>query len=98
MEDSESVSSMNSRFINIHRRSIEEEMVKKILRRLTRSWEIKKIAIKEAQDLSSLKYEELIGPLIIYEISLQYHKEKRTPKSKRKGYNRSLWRILRRGL
>jgi len=45
-----------------------EELVRKILRFLPRSWEAKVTAIQEAKDLKKLSLDELIGNLQTYEL------------------------------
>ena len=46
----------------------------KILNSLTDEWERKVITIEEANDLSTIKPEELIGNLMSYEVNLQARK------------------------
>ncbi|GLT88137.1 hypothetical protein SLE2022_061740 [Rubroshorea leprosula] len=48
-----------------------QEVVRKVLRSLPKSWEAKKIAIEESKDLNTLKLEDLIGKLMTYEIEVQ---------------------------
>jgi len=43
-----------------------EELVRKILRFLPRTWEAKVIAIQEAKDLKAISLDELIGNLHTY--------------------------------
>ena len=45
--------------------------VKKVLRSLTTDWERKTTAIKEAQDLSKMTLDDLIGNLMAYEVHMQ---------------------------
>ncbi|KAI4365336.1 hypothetical protein MLD38_021329 [Melastoma candidum] len=40
------------------------ELVRKILRALTKSWEAKKTTIEEANDLTSLSLQQLLGSLV----------------------------------
>jgi len=57
-----------------------EELVKKILRFLPRSWETKVTAIQEAKDMKAITFDELIGNLQTYELrrsSQQYEETKR---------------------
>ncbi|GKV28096.1 hypothetical protein SLEP1_g37187 [Rubroshorea leprosula] len=42
-----------------------------ILRSLPKNWEAKKTAIEKSKDLNTLKLEDLIGKLMIYEIAVQ---------------------------
>ena len=51
------------------------DLVSRILNSLTLDWERKVLAIEEANDLSTLKVEELIGNLMSYEANLQARKE-----------------------
>ncbi|RVW92837.1 Serine/threonine-protein phosphatase 7 long form-like [Vitis vinifera] len=51
----------------------EVEKVMKILRSLPKKWETKVTAIQEANDLTKLSLEELIGSLMTYEIELYNH-------------------------
>ncbi|GKV41193.1 hypothetical protein SLEP1_g48759 [Rubroshorea leprosula] len=48
-----------------------QEVVRKVLRSLPKSWKAKKTAIEESKDLNTLKLEYLIGKLMIYEIEVQ---------------------------
>ncbi|MCH79564.1 gag-protease polyprotein [Trifolium medium] len=55
----------------------DEELVGKILRSLPQRFDMKFTAIEEAQDLSSLTVDELIGSLQTYELGLNRRKEKK---------------------
>ena len=46
-------------------------LLKKNLNSLTDEWERKVLAIEEANDISTIKPEELIGNLMSYEVNLQ---------------------------
>ena len=46
---------------------INEELVRKVLRSLTRPWLSKISTIQEGRDISTLTYDELRGNLIVYE-------------------------------
>ncbi|GKV48215.1 hypothetical protein SLEP1_g55041 [Rubroshorea leprosula] len=48
-----------------------QEMVRKVLKSLPKSWEAKKTVIEESKDLNTLKLEDLIGKLMTYEIEVQ---------------------------
>ncbi|GKV22188.1 hypothetical protein SLEP1_g32073 [Rubroshorea leprosula] len=48
-----------------------QEVVRKVLRSLPKSWKAKKTAIEESKDLNTLKLEDLIGKLMTYEIEVQ---------------------------
>ena len=78
MKQGESISEMYSRFQDIHHSLIalgvtysEPDVVSKILNSLTDEWERKVLAIEEANDISTIKAEELIGNLMSYEVNLQ---------------------------
>ncbi|GLT28089.1 hypothetical protein SLA2020_030450 [Shorea laevis] len=48
-----------------------QEVVRKVLRSLPKSWEAKKTAIEESKDPNTLKVEDLIGKLMTYDIEVQ---------------------------
>src|SRR5436853_2402870 len=88
MKDGESISEIFSRFADITNSLIglgktytQVEMVRKILLALTSEWEKKVTAIEEANDLSTLSVESLIGNLMAYEVNLQ---ERRKEDSRKK--------------
>src|SRR3954470_10883826 len=88
MNEDESIKDMYTRFIDITNSLIglgktytSVECVRKILLALTSDWEKKVIAIEEANDLSTLSVENLIGNLIAYEVNLQ---ERRKEESRKK--------------
>ncbi|XP_020258874.1 glutamic acid-rich protein-like [Asparagus officinalis] len=58
-------------------------MVRKILRALTSYWEKKTTAIEEANDLSTLTVENLIGNLMAYEVQLEDRKKDNEDKNKK---------------
>ncbi|GAU48935.1 hypothetical protein TSUD_373440 [Trifolium subterraneum] len=55
----------------------DEKIVRKILRSLTKKFDMKVIAMKEAQDISTMKVDELIGSLQTYESSVNERLEKK---------------------
>jgi excinuclease UvrABC nuclease subunit len=55
----------------------EEKLVKKILRSLTKRFNMKVTAIEEAQDIKNMKVEELIGSLQTFEMAISDHIEER---------------------
>ncbi|XP_016168477.1 uncharacterized protein LOC107611023 [Arachis ipaensis] len=74
MKEDESIDQMFKRFsiiINnldaIGRNYSEGTLVRKILRSLTKKWEVKSIAISERNDLIKITYDELRGKLLAYE-------------------------------
>ncbi|GKV43038.1 hypothetical protein SLEP1_g50379 [Rubroshorea leprosula] len=48
-----------------------QEVVRKVLRSLPKSWEAKKTTIEESKGLKTLKLDDLIGNLMTYEIDVQ---------------------------
>src|SRR4051812_20480138 len=88
MNEGESIMDMYTRFTDITNSLIglgktysSVECVRKILLALTSDWEKKVIAIEEANDLSTLSVEYLIGNLMTYEVNLQ---ERRKEVSRKK--------------
>src|SRR5204862_6942554 len=78
MNDDESIKDMYTRFTDITNTLIglgktysSVECVRKILLALNSDWEKKVTAIEEANDLSTLSVEDLIGNLMAYEVNLQ---------------------------
>ncbi|XP_072087067.1 uncharacterized protein [Arachis hypogaea] len=74
MKEDESIDQMFERFsiiINnldaMGRNYSEETLVRKILRSLTKKWEVKSTAISERNDLIKITYNELRGKLLAYE-------------------------------
>jgi len=75
MKDKETIAEMFTRFTDITNSLIalgkkysQVEMVRKLLRALTSDWEKKTTAIEEANDISKLTVEDLIGNLMAYEV------------------------------
>jgi len=60
-----------------------EELVRKILRFLPRTWKAKVTAIQEAKDLKTLSLDELIGNLQIYKLRRNSQKKKAETKKDR---------------
>ena len=83
MDDRENVMDMYTRFTHITnelkslgKTFTTEELVRKILRILPRSWEAKVTAIQEAKDMNKITLDELIGNLQTYELRrTSQHKE-----------------------
>ncbi|GAV74282.1 UBN2 domain-containing protein, partial [Cephalotus follicularis] len=94
MNENEDIKSMFSRFTNIinalqalDKTYFNSEMVIKILRCLPRSWMPKVTAIEEAKNLNVLPLEDLLGLLMIHELSMQKKdddEEKEKNKKKKK--------------
>src|SRR5436853_5243409 len=87
MNDGESISEMISRFTDITNTLIglgktytQVEMVRKILLALTSEWEKNVTAIEEANDLSTLSVENLIGNIMAYEVNLQERRKEESMK------------------
>ena len=77
IEQNETISSMYTHFIdivnklkNLGKIYTDSELCRKILRSLPRTWEAKVTTIQEAKDLTCLKMEELLGSLMIHELTL----------------------------
>ncbi|GAV70108.1 UBN2 domain-containing protein, partial [Cephalotus follicularis] len=77
MLENENISSMYARFNDIinalkglGKVYINHELVSKILRCLPKSWEPKVTATKEANDLSTLPLEYLLGSLMTHELRM----------------------------
>jgi FtsZ-binding cell division protein ZapB len=90
MNDKETISEMFTRFTDIINSLIalgkvytQVEMVRKLLRALTSDWEKKTTAIEEANDLSTLTVENLIGNLMAYEVQVEDRKKDQEPVNKK---------------
>ncbi|XP_074277336.1 uncharacterized protein LOC141600974 [Silene latifolia] len=93
MHEDEPIKSMSSRFSsitnelsNLGRQFETEDIVRKILRSLTRKWRQKVTAIEECRDLATLTYEALMGSLMAHEITLDNDAEEK-PKAKGQALN-----------
>ena len=89
MKPNESICDMYSRFqdivhalISLGKDITEEDQVRKILNSLSCEWDQKTLAIEEANDISKMKIEDLIGNLMSYEVKLQVRKENQANKKK----------------
>ncbi|GAV87335.1 UBN2 domain-containing protein, partial [Cephalotus follicularis] len=78
MHDNECISDMFTRFTtivnslkNLGKSYSNQELVRKILRYLPRSWIPKVTAIEEAKDLSTLPLEQLFGSLMTHETTMK---------------------------
>jgi hypothetical protein len=56
----------------------DEKLPRKILRSLPKRFDMKVTTIEEAQDIATLKVEELIGSLLTYEIAINERTDKKT--------------------
>ena len=89
MGDHETIMDMYTRFTHITnelkylgKTFTTEEQVRKILRFLLRSWEVKVTAIQEAKDLRTLSIDELIGNLQTYELRRNSQQQEKTKKDR----------------
>jgi len=55
----------------------DEKLVRKILRSLSKRFDMKVAVIEEAQDISSMQVDELIGPLQNFELVVDNRTEKK---------------------
>ncbi|KAA0026167.1 putative mitochondrial protein [Cucumis melo var. makuwa] len=77
MTEDESVSEYNERVLEIANDSLllgekkpESKIIRKVLRSLQRKFDMKVIAIEEAQDITNLKLDELFGSLLTFEMTI----------------------------
>ncbi|GAV68789.1 UBN2 domain-containing protein, partial [Cephalotus follicularis] len=89
MHDNECISDMFTRFTtivnslkNLGKSYSNQELVRKILRCLPRSWTPKVTAIEEAKDLSTLPLEQLLGSLMTHETTMKNHENMDVKKKK----------------
>ncbi|GAV65025.1 UBN2 domain-containing protein, partial [Cephalotus follicularis] len=89
MHDNESISDMFTRFTtiinslkNLGKSYYNQELVRKILRCLPKSWTPKVTAIEEAKDLSTLPLEQLLGSLMTHETTMKNHENVEVKKKK----------------
>ncbi|XP_020258752.1 uncharacterized protein LOC109835174 [Asparagus officinalis] len=90
MKKNETITEMFTRFtditnflIGLGKEYTQVEMVRKILRAQTPKWEKKITTIEEANDLSTLTVENLIGNLMAYEVQIEDRKKDDEPKKKK---------------
>ncbi|GAV68047.1 zf-CCHC domain-containing protein/UBN2 domain-containing protein [Cephalotus follicularis] len=89
MHNDECISDMFTRFTtivnslkNLGKSYSNQELVRKILRCLPRSWTPKVMAIEEAKDLSTLPLEQLLGSLMTHETTMKNHENVEVKKKK----------------
>ena len=94
MLPSESIPDMYSRFqdivhslISLGKAISEEDQVRKILNSLTPEWDLKTLAIEEANNISTMKIDELIGNLMSYEVQIQGRRENKSSEKKSIAFN-----------
>lgn len=84
MLESESIAEFNVRLLDISNESFalgmkifEEKLVRKVLRSLPKKYDIKVIVVKEAQDIATIKVDELFSCLRTFEMSLDEKSNKK---------------------
>jgi len=73
--------------ISLRKVYAKEDQVRKILNSLTPKWDRKTLAIKEANVISSLKIDELIGNLMSFEVQMLGRRENKSSKKKLTAFN-----------
>ena len=68
---------MVNAFDSLREKISDEKLIRKIIRSLPKRFDMKITAIEEAQDISSMKVEELIGSLQNFEIIINNKEEKK---------------------
>ncbi|XP_057985376.1 spindle assembly checkpoint component MAD1-like [Hevea brasiliensis] len=71
--------------ISLEKEFTEEELVKKVLRSLPKSWETKVTVIFDTKDFSKFTYDELIGSLIAHEMLYDKSKSNVDDEKKKRG-------------
>ncbi|GAV78475.1 UBN2 domain-containing protein, partial [Cephalotus follicularis] len=89
MHNDECISDMFTRFTtiinslkNLRKSYSNQELVRKILRCLSKNWTPKVTAIEEAKDLSTLPLEQLLGSLMTHETTMKNHEHVEVKKKK----------------
>ncbi|KAA0032128.1 gag-pol polyprotein [Cucumis melo var. makuwa] len=84
MTEDESASKYNERVLEIANDSLlrsekipESKIVRKVLRSLPRKFDMKVTAIEEAQDITTLKLDELFGSLLTFEMAISNRESKK---------------------
>ena len=84
MKDDESIHDFHMNILDIANTSSalgekmsEEKLVRKILRSLPKKFDMKVTTIEEAQDISNMKVEELVGSLQTFELAINERSEKK---------------------
>ncbi|CAM8968211.1 unnamed protein product [Rhodiola kirilowii] len=88
MKDDETIADFNTRVLDISNESFslgepigEERLVRKVLRSLPQQYAMKAITIKEAQDLKTMRMDELMGLLQTHEMELNEEEQHKKVKS-----------------
>ncbi|KAA0048742.1 gag-proteinase polyprotein [Cucumis melo var. makuwa] len=84
MSEDESISEYNERVLEIANESLllgekipDSKIVQKVLRSLSRKFDVKVTAIEEAYDITTLKLEELFGSLLTFEMAISDRENKK---------------------
>ena len=84
MKDDESIHDFHMNILDITNtysalgeKMSEEKLVRKILRSLPKKFDMKVTTIEEAQDISNMKVEELVGSLQTFELAINERSEKK---------------------
>jgi len=82
MKENETIAKMVTKFTDItnsfvalRKKYTHDEKIRKILCALTSDWEKKTTTVEEANDLSTISFENLIGNLMAYEVQLEDRKK-----------------------
>ncbi|KAK9000703.1 hypothetical protein V6N11_081192 [Hibiscus sabdariffa] len=72
----------------------EDKLVRKLIYSLPESWDSKKTAIIEANNLKTLKLDELMGSLLTHELMKQGNRDKRRKRKRRRKLRRRRLELL----
>jgi hypothetical protein len=72
-----SILDIGNSFESLGEKMSDEKLARKILRSLPKRFDMKVTAIEEAQDIATMKVEELIGSLLTYEIAINERTDKK---------------------
>ncbi|CAM8908352.1 unnamed protein product [Rhodiola kirilowii] len=77
MKEDETIADFNTRVLDISNESFaigepmsEEKLVRKVLRSLPKRYAMKALAVKEAQDVTTMRLDELMGSLRTHEMEM----------------------------
>ena len=94
MNPNESISDIYSKLqdivhslISLGKDFFEDDEVRKILNSLTPEWDQKTLAIEEANDISVMKIEKLIGNLMSFEVQMPGRRESKVSEKKSIAFN-----------
>jgi hypothetical protein len=77
MDEDETISEFNTRLRALGEKMSKEKLARKILRSLSKRFDMKVTTIEESQDLSYIKVDELIGSLRTFEMSFDDKPERK---------------------